>query len=240
MRTSKTHLYLDFDGTISRVDVIDAVLEKFADPRWLDIEEQWVNGTIGSRECLEKQFACVRASHAELYDFVESLEIDAGLTSVVEVCHEQGIPVAIISDGFEEYIRRMLRPFAARSASLGDAKIFANSLIEFRTNEWRPVYPHFGQVCADGCATCKPEVMKRNNPTRSPTIFVGDGLSDRFAAKTADTVFAKSKLSEYCREMSIDYIPFRDLSEVSYILAQMFGTEEPGPVFQPMMCGEAA
>src|SRR5882762_8434810 len=102
MKTSKPHLYLDFDGTISRVDVIDALLERFADPRWLEIEEQWVDGKIGSRKCLQKQFSYIRASHAEVYDFIDTLEIDTGFFSIVELCHEHGIPVTIVSDGFEE------------------------------------------------------------------------------------------------------------------------------------------
>ena len=48
-------LFLDFDGTISERDAIDALLEAFADSRWLVIEEEWKAGRIGSRECLREQ-----------------------------------------------------------------------------------------------------------------------------------------------------------------------------------------
>ncbi|PYS76594.1 MAG: phosphatase, partial [Acidobacteria bacterium] len=43
-------LFLDFDGTISERDAIDAMLEAFAAPEWLAVEEEWQAGRIGSRE----------------------------------------------------------------------------------------------------------------------------------------------------------------------------------------------
>src|SRR5438876_1154800 len=45
-------IFLDFDGTITRRDAIDAILDAYADPQWLDIEDAWKSGRIGSRECL--------------------------------------------------------------------------------------------------------------------------------------------------------------------------------------------
>lgn len=44
------HIVCDFDGTISRADVIDNVLQRFADPSWEGIEQEWLDGHIGSRE----------------------------------------------------------------------------------------------------------------------------------------------------------------------------------------------
>jgi len=46
-QAEKPVLFLDFDGTITRRDAVDAILEKFADPRWLAIEEDWKSGRIG-------------------------------------------------------------------------------------------------------------------------------------------------------------------------------------------------
>jgi len=40
----------DFDGTITCADTVDAILEHFAMPAWLDVEAEWKAGKIGSRE----------------------------------------------------------------------------------------------------------------------------------------------------------------------------------------------
>ena len=73
----KMQLFVDFDGTISSRDVVDAVLEKFARKEWLDVERQWQAGRIGSRECLTRQVNFIVAEEAELTSCVDSIGIDA-------------------------------------------------------------------------------------------------------------------------------------------------------------------
>lgn len=109
-------VFLDFDGTISKRDVIDRILEEFADSRWLDAEEKWLNGEIGSRECLEKQFSFVRAAPAELDEFLDTLELDEGFAPLLDVCREANLDVHIVSDGFDYYIRRLLEKICAAGA----------------------------------------------------------------------------------------------------------------------------
>ena len=101
-------LYLDFDGTISKTDVIDAVLKEFADKRWLDIEQEWLDGTVGSRECLRRQIDLVRATRQELDEFYATVRTDVGLPAVLRFCSESGIAVHVVSDGFDNYISRIL------------------------------------------------------------------------------------------------------------------------------------
>ncbi len=52
---SSSFVICDFDGTITLKDSTDLLLDRFADPAWLDIEKEWLLGKIGSRECLERQ-----------------------------------------------------------------------------------------------------------------------------------------------------------------------------------------
>jgi 2-hydroxy-3-keto-5-methylthiopentenyl-1-phosphate phosphatase len=53
-----------FDDTITLKDSTDLLLNRFADPCWLDIENEWLKGKIGSRECLERQLRFVRMVRA--------------------------------------------------------------------------------------------------------------------------------------------------------------------------------
>ena len=62
----KIRIFVDFDGTISTKDVVDTVLEKFARKEWLEVEKDWQEGKIGSRECLSRQINFVVAKEEEL------------------------------------------------------------------------------------------------------------------------------------------------------------------------------
>ena len=73
---TKPILFLDFDGTISCRDAIDAILERFADQSWEIIEERWKNGAIGSRQCLREQVALINASPKEINDLLDEIKID--------------------------------------------------------------------------------------------------------------------------------------------------------------------
>ena len=66
LQTPKAMLFLDFDGTITRRDAVDAILEAYADPKWLTLEAEWRAGRMGSRDCLQAQMALVRATRKQL------------------------------------------------------------------------------------------------------------------------------------------------------------------------------
>lgn len=212
-------LFLDFDGTIARRDVTDAILESFADDRWLEIERQWRSGLIGSRDCLRAQMALVRASRKMLDALIDSIEVDEGFALLLEVCARHGVAAHIASDGFDYCIRRILeRPRLRLSGLLRGVRICASHLEEACGGRWQTDFPFFKQVCAHGCATCKPAVMRLLNPAGAPAVFVGDGLSDRYAARAADLVFAKSSLAAHCRGHGPAYVPFEELDEVAAYL----------------------
>ncbi len=57
--------------------------------------------------------------------------------------------------------------------------------------------------------------MKMNSSFGAVTIFIGDGLSDRFAAQTADVVYAKQKLAEFCGKNKISHSEYTNLNQVA-------------------------
>ncbi len=211
-------LFLDFDGTISERDAIDVLLEAFADPQWLDIEEDWQVGRIGSRECLRAQMALVRATRAEVNTLLDSIKVDRGFGELLETCASHRVPVHIVSDGFDSCIERILTGAGPRVArALDYVRVFSSHLVS-AGGGWQVEFPFFSEPCAHGCATCKPAVMRFLNPTGARAIFVGDGLSDRYAAQTADLVFAKGKLADYCRQANLSYVLYEDLDRVAIYL----------------------
>jgi 2-hydroxy-3-keto-5-methylthiopentenyl-1-phosphate phosphatase len=57
--------------------------------------------------------------------------------------------------------------------------------------------------------------MELLNTTGGPTIFVGDGLSDKYAVARADLVFAKDTLAAHCDEQAISYTPYDNLAAIA-------------------------
>jgi 2,3-diketo-5-methylthio-1-phosphopentane phosphatase len=221
-------LFLDFDGTTSGRDAIDALLEAFAAPQWLAFEEEWQAGRIGSRECLRAQMALVRASPREVNSLLDSIKVDRGLAALLETCSGYCVPVHIVSDGFDYCIRRILARAGPRVArGLDGVRVFSSRLA-WEGGRWRVEFPYFAEGCAHGCATCKPAVMRRLKRAGARTVFVGDGLSDRYAAESADLVFAKGKLAEYCRAQSIAHVLYEDLGKVAAYLESLLRAGAPG------------
>ena len=113
LQTPNAILFLDFDGTITRRDAVDVILEAYADPEWLRFELEWREGRLGSRDCLRAQMGLVRASRGQLDTLLDEIEIDEGLIPLLEMCAAHNIPAHIISDGFDYCIGRILgRPDA--------------------------------------------------------------------------------------------------------------------------------
>ena len=217
-------VFLDFDGTISQRDVVDLILETYADPAWLEIEQEWQAGRIGSRECLRAQMALVRATVEEMNALLDRIELDDGFGGLLEICAHHSLPVHIVSDGFDYCIERILRRAGPDVEPLmGGVRVCASHLEPCGDREWRAAFPFFPEGCAHGCATCKPAAMRLLGAHhRGPTVFVGDGLSDRYAVSAADEVFAKDTLARYCREQGLSCHHYTDLRQVSRSLEVMF------------------
>jgi 2-hydroxy-3-keto-5-methylthiopentenyl-1-phosphate phosphatase len=208
-------LFLDFDGTVTGRDVVDAILEAYADPRWLTVEEQWRAGRIGSRSCLRAQMALVEASRVELDALLDSIEVDEGFALLLDTCAAEEVPVHIVSDGFDYCIRRILsRPSLQLGARLEGVRVFASHL-EPEGRRWRTDFPHPHEGCEHRCATCKPSVMAMLNGEDRLSVFAGDGLSDRYAAGAADLVFAKGSLAAHCRARGIEHVAYEGLAQVA-------------------------
>jgi 2-hydroxy-3-keto-5-methylthiopentenyl-1-phosphate phosphatase len=215
-------LFLDFDGTITERDATDAILEAFANPTWLDVERAWLSGSIGSRECMRAQIDLVSASPPQVDALLDGIGLDPGFPMLLDASAALGVPLHIVSDGFDYCIRRILgRPDRRLSDRLAESQIVSSGLEPVRSDRWRATFSHPPDPCVHGCATCKPAIIERLRAGASLVVFVGDGMSDRHAAACADVVFAKDKLAGYCDDASIPYTPFDTLADVAGGVAQL-------------------
>ncbi|RFB75559.1 HAD-IB family phosphatase [Methylovirgula sp. 4M-Z18] len=199
------HFVVDFDGTITREDATDLLLERFAAPAWLDIERAWVTGRIGSRECLARQVALLTASPAELDGAIDELKVDAGFGTFVTAAREIDASVEIISDGLDRSIDRTLSRLKVKVPRK------ANRLVQAGATSWRLEFPNADSGCRAGSGVCKCVAARHIRPV----ILIGDGRSDFCLAEEASFVFAKGKLRGHCEREGIPYRAFETFAEVT-------------------------
>jgi len=213
-------MFCDFDGTITQVDVTDEILTQLANPSWREIEQEWACGSIGSRECLERQLALVDASAEELDSLIDAIPVDPGFSGFLQWIERSKVPFYVVSDGFDYVVRRVLKRAGVNGQLRNGTHLFASSLaVEGR--RVKASFPHAVNGCAHGCATCKAEIMRRLSRGRKPVVFAGDGLSDRYAVEEADIVFAKRQLLVYCRKQRIACRPFETFADIQASLAEL-------------------
>lgn len=206
------HIVCDFDGTITRTDVIDNILQRFADPSWEAIEDQWLQGDIGSRECLSRQLSLVKATPAELLAYFDSVEIDPDFPDFVDHVIGLGASIEVVSDGIEQAIARIL---ARNYVSL--LPILANRLRQVDQNSWRIDFPYSSDACRAASGNCK----CKSAPDGKRVLVIGDGRSDMCVASGADFVFARDSLAEHCERNGIPYARFDFFAELPALLAKL-------------------
>ena len=217
-------IFSDFDGTISQLDVTDLVLTELAHPSWREVEQEWALGVIGSRECLRRQMALVDASTQELNALVDSVPIDPDFARFSEYLKRRAVPFYVVSDGFDIFIRRVLKNSGLNLPLRNGTHLFSSRL-KVRGRRLEPSFPYAGPPCVHDCATCKAEIIRRRRRDGSLVIFIGDGLSDRFAAQAADVVLAKNQLLAYCRENGIDCWPFETFADIEAEMATILESQ---------------
>lgn len=205
---------IDFDGTIALEDTTDLVLERFADPRWRQVEADWVAGRIGSRECLSRQIDLVRASPAELDALADQVEIDPGFADFVATGREMGLRMVIASDGFDRIIARVLSRIGVLLPAV------SNKLLPAEGKGWRADFPYFRDQCRTQSGNCKCTVFGT-----LPNILIGDGRSDFCPAEQASLVLAKKSLAIYCRNNAIDHIEIGGFADAKRAILAFCKTE---------------
>lgn len=206
------HIVCDFDGTITPTDVIDNVLQRFADPEWEVIEQEWLDGHLGSRECLSRQLALVKATPAELLEYFDSVEIDPGFPDFVDHVLGLGASIEVVSDGIEQGIARIL---SRNYVTL--LPILANRLRQLDHNSWRLDFPYSSDACRSASGNCK----CKSTPRNKRVLVIGDGKSDMCVASTADFVFAKGSLAKYCEANNLPHLRFDNFDELPALLARL-------------------
>lgn len=199
---------VDFDGTLACNDSVDNLLERYADPTWREIENEWVDGRITAIECMRRQLRLVKADHLTLETFFRGIQLDASFLPFLRSVHGFA-KVAIVSDGLDHAIAT-----ATRAADFPPLPIYANHL-QFVPDGLDISYPYRDPSCTAGNGVCKCGVAKTlASESGGPIVLIGDGKSDACLAERADAVFAKGSLIRHCESRGIPFHRFQTFADV--------------------------
>jgi 2,3-diketo-5-methylthio-1-phosphopentane phosphatase len=198
---------IDFDGTLSVGDTVDAMLERFAEPAWTAVEQQWLDGRITAIECMQAQLRMVKTDHVTLENFFRSIQLDASFLPFYRHV-SQFAEVAIVSDGLDHAIK-----VAMRNAAMPDLPVYANKL-HFEPDGIDISWPHRNLACKGGNGVCKCAVARNLSGGDQRVVLIGDGKSDACLAAEADVVFAKSGLIRHCEANNIPHYKFQTFADV--------------------------
>lgn len=214
-------VFIDFDNTISRGDVLDGLIERFAaDDRWRTLESEWAAGRLGARACLEGQLLTLRGTWPEFLQHLGGVELDPGFGALRDLLRRAEVELTIVSDNFDLFIEAILR-----RCGFADVPVYANHVV-FATDRLLPSFPYLNPGCPE-CAHCKKThfVPRQGDPRR--VVYIGDGRSDICPARQADIVFAKAGLLTYLRGAGISCLAFDHLTEVAASLQKVIYENHP-------------
>jgi 2-hydroxy-3-keto-5-methylthiopentenyl-1-phosphate phosphatase len=199
-----TSLVLDFDGTITEIDLLDEISQRFGDPEvFRELDEGLDTGSLTLQEVITREFAPVRAPLEDVVAWVlENARVRAGFRELVELARSREWGVLVLSSGFHE----LIEPVLARERVEVDV---AANRVDPQPTGWRVLWRDEAV-----CAVCGEACKRRALPAAGRIVYAGDGFSDRCAALAADRVFATKGLARYLGEQGAPYEPFDDFFDV--------------------------
>jgi 2-hydroxy-3-keto-5-methylthiopentenyl-1-phosphate phosphatase len=228
-------ILVDYDGTIARTDVSDALMAAFVNAEWEDRVAEYDAGRVGSRGLIEWEFGLITADPTALGALAAAQPHDSAFRSFVDVARAAGIPVEVVSDGFGFFIAPALE-----ALGVGDLPV-ATAHATFDGGP-RIEFPNGNPACLV-CGTCKRNRVLAHQAAGRAVAFVGDGPSDRYAAGYADIVFAKDALVQICVDAGWPFRRWAEFTEIRAWLERKVAAfvADPGslPVPRParLFCG---
>jgi 2-hydroxy-3-keto-5-methylthiopentenyl-1-phosphate phosphatase len=216
---SRLAVLTDFDGTITRTDVGEAILNEFAASEWGAVKALQGKRKVGTRESIlrrlvvarqreEEAFAiAIRRAGPEMVRFVDRIaQLDDSFQEFVAFCRRSGLRLEVVSEGLDLYIGHLLRKWNL------DLPVRTNQ-VNLDGGRVRIEYPWADATCIL-CRTCKLLRLFQLRTEGYRIAYVGDGPSDLCPAVEADLVFAKGELATLCEVEAIPYWPFDRFADV--------------------------
>ena len=195
-------LVLDWDGTVTEGDTLNAAIAEFGDVDVFRAMEDEIGRRLTLQEVIAVELETISAPLEEVVAFLlETVSLRAGFAEVVR--HRDPL---VVSMGFHE----LIDPLLARDGI--DVRVVANRL-DPRAEGWKAIFRQQAlcEVCGEPC--------KRSDVAGLDAfVYVGDGFSDRCVAQAARRVFARDGLAAFLDEQDVAYERFDDFVGLEHAL----------------------
>ena len=213
--TFKGILVSDFDGTMTRRDFFQLVVERLLPDDTPDYWGEYLAGRLTHFEALKAIFGSVTAGEAALLDVVDSMELEPNLKGEVKALQAEDWHVVVASAGCEWYIRRLLdKSVLALLVHANPGRIEGGRLV---------MEPPVGsRFYSRETGIDKVAVVREAIDSAEVVAFAGDGRPDLAPALLvpASLRFARGVLAEELTRLGESYRPFERWSEVAEALRQ--------------------
>jgi 2-hydroxy-3-keto-5-methylthiopentenyl-1-phosphate phosphatase len=229
-------ILVDYDGTIATTDVTDAILRRFLGERCAQDDAAYSSGEVGSRTLFTRQVESLPGDPAPLMAIAEAQPHDATFAPFVVRALDLLIPVEVVSDAFGFYIEPALRRLGVPPIPVVSAET------TFDGTRAAMTFPNGHPDCLV-CGTCKRRRVLAHQAAGRSVVFIGDGLTDRYAAAHSDLVFAKRDLIRLCRAEGWPFTPWHDFRELGEWLDAAVAAWRSNPASlprhraRPFVCG---
>jgi 2-hydroxy-3-keto-5-methylthiopentenyl-1-phosphate phosphatase len=229
-------LLIDYDGTISQIDVSDKILYSLLGESYAQEDAAYTGGLTGSRTLFSNQVKLLPADPGTVIAIAEAQPHDPTFARFVRRAIELEVPVEVVSDGFGFFIEPALQRLGVPGIPI------VTNRTTFGHGRARMDFPNGHPDCFV-CGTCKRQRVLAHQAAGRTVAFVGDGESDRYGAAYSDLIFAKDELVELCRREGWAYVPWQDFAgllewlEATVAAWRADPASLPAHTPRPFMCG---
>lgn len=212
---------LDFDGTITTVDVSHILLTNYAKSQWSDLLARAKEGESIGKAWLLETAPLLPANRDKLLNFVLSqLNPRPGFGEFVEWAQDRDYGLFIATDGYGFYVE----PFLAAQGVSG-VKVYRNRTVFGPPQRLILGHPH---PDCDLCGTCKVKCVLEVKEKFDHVIFVGNGRNDRFGASYAHAIFARDELAGCCKASGLPYYRWDSFLDIMDLAERGIEFHDPG------------
>lgn len=201
----------DFDGTITMCDVWDAIWDRFTGTDWRRFNEDYAKGVITYPQLVELCAKEVSFSLDEALEFVRTeMEFRPGFADFMQKCQHLKIPFMLASGGLDFYIKYMMNPW------LPDIQMEFNTASFLPSGGLKIDLPFYNPQYCPSCGNCKRRWVEDFQARGYQVVGIGDGATDYCLADSADIVYARSILQEYCQQKGIAFKSFESFNDIDF------------------------
>jgi len=191
MSRASWSVVLDFDGTVTKDDVADSILNEFGGLTRRMINASYDPSVI-TEDWIRSMFLRVKETPANLRRFIrETAEAREGFHEFVGRCRELGVDVEIVSGGLDLYLDLLLSDWGH------------NHIPRFRASSRmtkKGLSVRYSYLKGTTLDAFKRERVRTHQRAGRRVLFAGDGTSDIEAARAADASYARSHLWRHLRK----------------------------------------